>query len=118
MGSCPGSEPHIVAGGSHGQGRKEPNAKGGQVLSTIRLPEPDEPGSIPARGSVNDRERRGADVDGGEFERAYSHLHSDVEVVEGSGPTEGKDVGGEKVERVDPSPSATSILHDGKRNST
>ena len=50
-----------------------------------------------AHGSVNNQERRGADVDGGEVEQAYSHLHSNV-VAEGSRPTEGKDIDGEKVE--------------------
>jgi len=118
-GSRPESEPHVVAGGSHNQGGKEPDAKGGQTLSTIQLPQPDEPSSVPGRGSVDDQEKRGADVDGGEVEQAYSHLRSDVEVAEGDGPTEEKDgIDGEKVERVDPSPSTTSILHDGKPNST
>ena len=112
------SEPHVVAGGSHEQEGREPNAEGGQILSTIRLPQPDELGSVLAPGSVNNRGRRGADVDGGEVEQAYSHLRSDVEVVERSEPAEGRDIDGEKVERVDPSPFATSVLHYGKPNST
>ena len=117
-GSRPESEPHVVAGGSHDQGGKEPDAEGGQVLSTIRLPQSDELGSMLASESVNNRGRRGADVDGGEVEQVYSHLHSDVEVVEGSEPVEGRDIDEEKVERVDPSPSTTSIPHDRKPNST
>jgi len=118
-GSRPQSEPHVVAGGSNDQGGEEPDARGGQTLLTIQLPQPDEPGSTPGRGIVNDQERRGADVDGGEVEQAYSHLRSDVEVAEGDGPTEEKDtIDEEKVERVDPSPSATLVLHYGKPNST
>jgi len=117
-GSRPESEPHVVAGGSRDQGGEEPDAEGGQILSMIRLPQPDELGSVLARGSVNNRGRREADVDGGEVEQAYSHLHSDAEVVEGSEPAEGRDIDGEKVERVDPSPSTTSIPHDRKPNST
>ena len=118
-GSRPEPEPHVVAGGSHDQGRQGPDVKGGQTLSMILLPQPDEPGSIPGRGSVDDQERRGADIGGGEVEQVYSHPRSDVEVVEGGGPAEGNDtIDGEKVERVGPSPSATSVLHYGKPNST
>jgi hypothetical protein len=117
-GSRPGSEPHVVAGGGHDQEGREPNADGGQVLSTIRLPQPDESSSLPVRGGVNNQERRGADVDGGEIEQAYPHLHSvDVEVAEGSGLVEGKGIDEERVGRVDPSPSTTSISHEGKPNS-
>ena len=52
--SRPASEARIIVGGSHDQGGKGPNAGGGQVLSTIRLPQPDEPGSTPASGNVDD----------------------------------------------------------------
>jgi len=114
-GSRPGSESRVVAGGSHDQEGKQSHADGGQVPSTIRLPQPDEPGSVLTHGSANDQERREGDAD---VEQASSHLHSvDVEVAEGSGPAEGKDIGKEKVERVDPSPSTTSISHGGKHDS-
>jgi len=114
-GSRPGSGPHIVAGGSHDQKGAEPNTDGGQAFSTIRLPQLDEPGSMPTHGSANDQERRRADVDGGEVERTHSHLRSvDVEVAEGSGPAERKDIDGEK---VDPCPPTASIPHDGKPDS-
>ena len=104
-GSRPGSGPHVVAGG-------------GQDLSTIRLPQPGEPGFTPARGSVNDQ-ARGAGVDGREVEQTRSHLHSvDVEVAEGSGPAKGNDIDGKVVEQVDLSPSTTPIPHDGKPDST
>ena len=111
----PGSGPHTIAGGGHDQKGEEPNADGCQVFSTIRLPQPDEPGSMPSHGSTNDQERRRADVDGGEVEQMRSHLHSvDVEVAEGSGLAEKKDIDGGK---VDPSPPTTSISHDGKPDS-
>jgi hypothetical protein len=117
-GSRSGSVPHVVAGGSHDQEGEGSSEDGGRVLSTIRLPQPGEPGPVPEHGSVNDDERRGADVDGGEIEQTHSRLHlADAEVVEGSGPAEGKDVDGEKVEPVYPTPSTTSIPHDGKPDS-
>ena len=108
-GSFPGAEPHVVAGGSHGQEGDGANADGGQVSFSVQLPQLDEPGSALARGSVNNRERRGGDIDEGEVEQI------DVEVAEGSGPAERKDIG-EKVEQVYLSPS--SIPHDGKSYST
>jgi hypothetical protein len=117
-GSRPGSEHHIVAGGSHDQEGKEPSAGGGQVLPTIQPPQPDEPGPVPERGSVNDDERKGADFDGGEVEQTHSHLYSvDADVAEGSVSDEGNDIDGEKVEPVYPSPPTTSIPHDGKPDS-
>jgi len=98
-GSRPASELHIVAGGSHDQEGKEPNAGGGQVLSMVRLSQPDEQGSMPARGSADDQGDRRADIDVEEFEQTCSHLHSaDVEVAEGSGPARGKGVDGMTVE--------------------
>ena len=115
-GSLPGAEPHVVAGGSHDQEGDGATGDGGQVISTVRLPQPDEPSSVLARASVNDQER-GADIDGGEVEHPHPHLYSDAEVAEGSGPAEGKDIGGKKVERVDPSPSTTSIPHDERPDS-
>jgi len=58
----PGSDPHVFVGGSHDQEGNGANADGGQVLSTIQLPQPDERSSVPARASGDDQERR-ADVD-------------------------------------------------------
>ena len=116
MGSLPGAEPHVVAGGSHDRERVRANAYGGQVISTVQLPQLGEPGSALARGSVNDQERREADIDEGEVKQAHSHLDSvDVEVGEGSGPAKRKDIDGEKVERAYLSPS--SISRDGKPDS-
>jgi len=115
-GSLAGAGPHVIAGGSHDQEGDEVNVDGGRVISTV--PQQDEPDPAPARGSVDDKERRGADIDRGEVEQTHSYLHSvDVEVAEGSGPAERKDVDGVKVERLYPSPSVTSILHDGKPDS-
>ena len=69
-------------------------------------------------GGVSDRERRGTDVDRREVEREHSHLHpADVEVAEGGGPAEGKDIDWENVKRVHPSPSTIPILHDRKPDS-
>ena len=51
----PGSEPRVVAGDAHDQ---EANGNGGKGLSRIRLPQPDEPSSMPAYGSVENRGRR------------------------------------------------------------
>jgi len=107
----------VVEGGSHDQEGEESNTDRGQILSTIQLPQPDEPGSVQAYGSVNNQERRGIDVDGGEDEQTHLHLHSSVEISEGSGPAERKDIGGEKVEQVDPSSFTTSIPHDAKPDS-
>ena len=117
-GPRPGSAHPLVVGGSHDQQGNEPNTDGGQGLSTIRLPQPDEPGSMPGRGSGNDQERGGTDVDRGEVEQTHSHLHSDVEVGERSGPAEGKDIGGKTVEQAGPSTATTSIPRDGKPDST
>ena len=117
-GSCPGSEHHLVAGSGHDQEGDGVNADGGQVISTIRLSQPDEPGPVPAYGSVDDQERSGADIDDGEAERMHSRLHSvDVEIAEGRGPAEEKNIDEEKVERAGPPPSITSILHGGKSGS-
>jgi len=117
-GSRPESEPHVVVGGGHDQEGKESYADEGQVLSTIGLPQLDEPSSAPARGIVNNRERRRADFEGREVEQAHSHLHSvDVEIAEGSGPAEGNDIDLENVKRVYPSPSTTPIPRDRKPDS-
>jgi len=108
-GSLPGAELRVVVGGSHGQEGDGASVDGGQVISTVQLPQLDEPGSALARGSVNDRERRGGDIDEGEVEQ------TDVGVAEESGPAGRKDIDEEKVEQVYPSPS--SIPHDGKSDS-
>lgn len=90
----------------------EADHDGGQVLTAAQLALQDEPESAPVRGSENDRDRREADVDGKGVRQTHSLLHPDMEVVVGSEPnSEGNDIGGEKVERVYPSPSATSIPH-------
>ena len=118
MGSLSGAEPHVVAGGSHDKEGDGASADRDQVTSTVQLPQLDEPGSVLARGNATDQERRGADIDEGEVEQTHLHLHSvDVEAAEGSRPAERKDIDGEKVERVYPSPSATSIPHDRKLDS-
>ena len=109
MGSLPGAEPHVVAGGSHGQEGDRASADGDQVVSMVQLPQLNEPGSALVRRSVSDREGSGGDIDEGEVEQI------DVEVAEGSGPAERKDIDEEKVERVYRSPS--SIPHDGKSDS-
>jgi len=57
---------------------------------------------VPAFGSVNDQVED-------------PHPHS---ATEGSEPTERKDIDGEELEQVYPSPSTTSIPHDGKPDST
>ena len=119
MGSLPGAETRVGAGPGHDQEGKGPSADGGQDILTIQLPQPEEPGSMPAHGGLNDRERRQADIDGREVEQTHSHLHSiDVDVAEGSGFTEGNDIGREKVERLDPSPPTTSILRGDTPDST
>ena len=117
-GSLSGAEPHVVAGGSRDKEGEGANVGGGQVISTAR-PQQDEPGSESGRGSGNDQGRKGADISGREVNETHSHLHSDVEVAEGSGPAEGKDIDGENVERpVYPSPSTALVPHDGKPDST
>jgi len=104
-GSLPRPEPHVVAGG-HDQGRNVADMDGQQVCSADLLPQQDEPGPAPARGS---RDERGTetDVDGREASQRYSQVHPDVEAAMGSGR------GGE-IECIRPSPSTPSIPHSGK----
>ena len=117
-GSRPGSEHHLVAGSSHDQEGDGVNADEGQVISTVRLPQLDEPGPAPAYRTVDDQERSRADIDDGEAERMHSRLHSvDVEIAEGREPAEEKNIDEEKVERAGPPSSITSILHGGKSDS-
>ena len=112
-GSHLGSEPHFVASGGHDQEGRGANVDEGQITSTIQLPQPDEPNSVPTPGSANDEERGEADVDGRGIEQTHSQsLSLDVGVTVGSEPSEGKDIDGEKVERVDPSPPTASMYGD------
>ena len=107
-GSHPGPEPHLVAGDGHDQANADDSA--------IRLSQPGEQGSVQAPGDANDQERKEPDIDGGGIEQTYPDLHPvDVEVAEGSGPIEGKDADGEKVEQLDPSSPTTSVPHDGMK---
>ena len=76
-----------------------------------RLPQLDESGFVSAFESVNDQEKGEADIGEGEVEDP--HL-----VTEGSEPTERKDIDGEKLEQVYPSPSTVSIPYNGKPDST
>lgn len=115
----PSSDSRVVAGDGQDREGGETNADGSQVLSTNRPPQPDEPESVPARGSENDQERREADIDGSEVNQTHSLLDPDVEVAVGSEPgREGKTMDEEKVEQVYPSPSPTSIPHGGKPDGT
>jgi len=110
IGSRSTPEPHAVAGGRDQEG-KEPNADGGQVLPMTRLSQLGGSDFVSAFKSVNDQGRGEADIGGREVEDPHS-------VTEGSEPTERKDIDGEKLEQVYPSPSTTSIPHDGKPDST
>ena len=108
-------EPPVVAGGSHAREDNGANADERQVSSTDQTPQPDEPESVPARGSKGDQEGGDVDFDRRELSQVHPHPHSDVEVEVGSGPNgEGDGVDGEKVEQVDPSPSAFPTSHDGE----
>ena len=110
-------EPHVVAGGSHGEEDNGANVGGLQALID-QLPQPDGPGSVPAReGGTDDGE---ASVDRGGASQVHPHPRprSDAGVVVRSGPSgEGDSAGGEKVERVHPSLSAPPIPHDGEPSS-
>lgn len=117
-GSLPGSEPHVTTSGGHDRGRNGANADGGRVRTTIRFPQSDEPESVPTRGSIDDKGRGEADVDGREVNQAHSILYPDVEVEVGSGPSREKDIDGGEVERVDPSSSPIPILHNKEPDST
>jgi len=105
----PGS--HLMVGESYDREEDKANAAGEQVFSTGRLPQPDGPESVPARGSDNDQEAWNADVDGGGGSQKHSHPRSDVKVSIGSGPRE-------ELEGAHPSPSTPSISHGGKLDST
>jgi len=107
-------ESHIVADEGRGREGDRTNAAGEQIFSTDRPLQPGGPESVPPRGCDDGREQGEVDIDGGEgASQRCSHLHPgvDVDVAVGSGR------GGE-LEGVDPSPSAPSISHDGKPDST
>jgi len=73
----------------------------------------DGPGPVPARGGENDQREREADANGREITQRDSRPDPDAGGVVGNGRT-GEGDGKGKVERLDPSPSTPSILHDGK----
>ena len=58
--SLPRPEPHVAAGGGHG-GQDKINAIE-EPTSSINLPQPDDPGSLPAAKGENDQEGRNAGV--------------------------------------------------------
>ena len=114
-GSSSRPEPSVVAGGSHHQEDNRANTDERQANLTDQPPQPDEPESVPARGSEGDQEGGDVDFDKRESNQVHPHPHSDVEVEVGSGPSgKGDGVDAEKVERVDPSPSAPPTSHDGE----
>ena len=102
--------PHVVAGCNREEGDRA-NADGRQVRSTDRPPHPDE--SVPVEASRSNQQ-------GGEVSQEYSHPHSGVgvELAEGSGPIRERNDGNrEKVERVYPSLSTSSIPRSGEPGS-
>ena len=103
-------EPPVVAGGSHAREDNGANAGERQVGSTDQPPE-----SVQTRGSEGDQEGGDVDFDRRGVSQMDPHPHSDVEVGVGSGPSgKGDGLDGEKVEQVDPSPSALPTSHDGE----
>jgi len=83
----PGPEPHVVAGDGEGSGADT----GGQQPCSMadEPPRPDESESVPAGESEHDQGGGEADVEKRGVNQRYSHLHSDVGVVPGSGPSRG-----------------------------
>ena len=73
-GSCPRSEPHVAAGGSHHQEAKKSPTE--TEVKSFRQSDPLGQSQVLCRvyGSVNDQER--ADVDGGEVDQTHPHLAS------------------------------------------
>ena len=105
-GPLPRPEPHVVVGGGRNQEGSGSNAVGEQVFSTNSPPQPDKPEPVPGDKNESDREEGDADVVG----RGSSQRNS-----MGSGPgREGNDADGGKVEQVDHSPSAPSLMRGGK----
>lgn len=77
-----------------------------------RLPQPEGPESVPARGSRDGGQDGEAEVrDGGGASQRYLEPHLDVEVAVRSGHS------GE-LEAIRPSPSTPSISHGGKPDGT
>ena len=107
--SLPQSVPHVVAGKSYDREGDRANAAGERVLSTD-LPQPDEPESVPVRGSDDGQEGGKADVGEGEADQRHSSPNPDVEVAVRSGHS------GE-LEAVYPSPS-TLIVRGGVPDGT
>ena len=109
---------HHLTGSTPKQNKTGADVGGESVDSTLRLPRPGGSGSVGARGTAGDREGNEAGIDGGDVEKAHSRPRSvEVEVAEGSGPSERKDIS-EKVKRFDPSLSTTLIPRDGESDST
>ena len=103
-------DPPAVAGGSHPRKDHGANADERQVGSTDQPPD-----SVQTRGSEGDKEGGDVDFDRRGVSQMDPHPHSDVEVGVGSGPSgKGDGLDGEKVEQVDPSPSALPTSHDGE----
>ena len=98
-------EPHVVAGGRHGEGnRTSTDAQQG------RSRDQSQQDPMPAGGS-DDRQRREADVDEKEVSQRHSRLEPDVEVVMDSGS-------GREVEQVCPSPSTPILPTEAESDST
>jgi len=105
-------EPHVVVDKSYDREGDKAGVTGEPVFSTDQLPpQPDGPGSVPACGSDDGQQGGEADFDGGEASQIHSRTHPDVEIDMGGG------YGGEP-EGAHPSPSAPSIPHNEKPDST
>jgi len=106
--SLPQPGPHIVVGEDYDREGDRADVAGGQVSSAGRPPQPDGPGSVPARVINTGQE---ADVDGGEASQRRLRPDLDVGVAVGSGRS--GEPGG-----VYPSPSTPSISRGGEPDST
>jgi len=96
--SPPQPELHVVADENRDQERDRADAAEEPASSTDRLPQPDGPESVLARGNDNGQEGGDADVDGGEASQKDLHPHPDVGVAVGG-------VRSGELEGVHPSPS-------------
>ena len=106
--------PHVVTGDGHNQEDGGTNSGRQQICLADSLPPPDVE-QVPARGGDDDQQEDGRGVDGGQVSQSYSRLHSDFEVVTGSGSgQEGNGVDEEKVGQGHPSPSTPLIPHSGR----
>jgi len=104
--SFPQPEPHVVADESHDKEGDRANAAGERASSTVRLPQQDGSGSVPARGNDNRQEGGETDVDVGEASQKDSHRN----------PVGGGRSG--ELEAIHPSPSTPSISHCAEPDST